>query len=111
MSERKHTLPGGATRSEQAPSYHLIPAAGLHRIAVRYALGAETHGEGNWLLSVSTREDARVFVREAYNHAFKHLIRMNDGIDPEDDHLGAIGWYVCAVAEVERRFGCRWREL
>lgn len=106
---RKHLLPGGAKRSERAPAYHLIPPAGLRRIAQRFALGAEVHGEGNWLKSLDTREHALSFSKEAYNHLQEHLQKMLEGVP--DDHLAAVGWAVLTLMAVEEKFKCNWTRL
>jgi hypothetical protein len=106
-----HILPGGATRSEKAPRYDLIPIEGLERIAERFSLGAEKHGEGNWKQSLATESNAYAFCKEAFNHAIHHANKMVSGIDPEDDHLGAIGWFVVVTAHVEEKFGKKWTHL
>jgi hypothetical protein len=41
----------------------------------------------------------------------EHLQKMINGEDPEDDHLGAVGWAVLVLIQVEKQLGCRWREL
>lgn len=106
-----YELPGGATRSEKAPAYDMIPPEGLRRIARRFALGAEKHGAHNWKRSLETEADAAAFCREAYNHMLEHALKLASGECPEDDHLGAIGWAVVALAHVERKFMKRWTEL
>ena len=107
-----YQLKGGATRSEQAPRYDLVPSTGLRRIAQRFALGAEKHGEGNWKLSVQTEEEAYSFCREAYNHMIEHANKMISGVDIEcDDHLGAIGWAVMVFAYCEDRYGKPWMKF
>jgi hypothetical protein len=109
--EESVELPGGARRSHRAPSYHLLPKAGAVRIALRFELGALHYGDFNWLSSLDTEENAREFARDAYNHMIGHALAMADGSEPDDDHLGAIGWAVYALAEVERKFGKPWTEL
>jgi hypothetical protein len=106
----KYVLPSGTTRSTKAPSFHLIPRVGLVRIADRFQLGLEKHGEGNWERSLLRREDAKAFAVEAYNHLIDHALKMADG-DNDGDHVGAIGWAVCALAKVEATFGVPWQEL
>jgi hypothetical protein len=110
MSE-KHKLPGGATRSEEAPAYHLIPVDGVRRIARRFGMGAKVHGAENWKRSLGTEANAAAFCREAYNHMIEHAFRMASGSCPDDDHLGAIGWAVAAIAFAEAKFGKRWTEM
>lgn len=106
-----YTTPGGATRSEKASAFHLIPRAGLRRTAKRYALGAEIHGEFNWMLSLDTEANALVWAREAFNHGMEHMLKMANGIEPDDDHLGAIGWAQTQLAYIEEKFNCRWTDL
>jgi len=111
QQEHPYKLPGGAQRTERAPRYDLIPPAGLRRVAARFALGAEKHGEGNWLKSLNTREDARAFCYEAYNHLQEHLQKMLEHRHPNDDDLAAAGWAVLTLIHVEEKFKCRWIDL
>jgi hypothetical protein len=111
MSEEKFKLPGGATRSERAPAYHLVPGEGNRRTALRFGLGAEKHGPWNWIRSLDTPAHARAFANEAYNHMIEHANKMKDRADPEDDHLGAIGWAQAALAFIEAKFNCKWTDL
>jgi hypothetical protein len=106
-----HQIPGGATRSEKAPDYDIVPMDGFKRTAQRFGYGAKTHGRDNWKLSLDTREHAQAFCREAYNHGMEHMLRMGSGYAPEDDHIGAIGFMVTVLAYAENKFGCRWTEL
>lgn len=119
----KHKLEGGTTRSEKAPAFHLVPSAGPKRIARRFDLGAEVHGEGNWMKSiVASEKTAHAFCREAYNHMLAHAMNMlgfprkhEMGVDQanikEDDDLGAIGWAVCVIAYAEEYWGKKWTDL
>jgi hypothetical protein len=108
---KKYKLAGGTTRSEKAPAYHLVPPAGPRRTALRFGLGAEIHGAYNWLKSLSDETNARAFAEEAFNHMQEHMNRMAACVDPQDDHLGAIGWAQAALAHVEEVFGKPWTEL
>jgi hypothetical protein len=101
----KYVLPGGTTRSEQAPNYLLVPRAGLDCIVKRFELGEEAHGSWQWMKSLDTMEHARQFCGEAINHMNKHLQDMMAEGTEEDDHLGAIGWAVCALAYARSRYG------
>lgn len=107
----KHELPGGATRSEQKPGYHLIPMEGLVRTAKRFDLGAEKHGPFNWMRSTHKEGDAYAFCASAYNHMMDHALRMRQGVDNDDDHLGAIGWAVMALSYVEAKWEKKWITL
>ena len=108
----KYAIEGGSTRSEKALAYHLIPGAGLRRIASRFGLGAEIHGEGNWQKSIHESEpSARAFCQEAYNHMIEHAFKVANRHGDEDDHLGAIGWAVCAISYAEAVHGKGWTEM
>lgn len=109
--EEKHVLPGGATRSEKAPPYHLIPREGQQRTARRFGLGAKKHGDWNWLKSLTCEADAAVFAYEAYNHGMQHMLKMAIDDDPEDDHLGAIGFMQAVLSNVEAVYGKPWTKL
>ena len=111
IEEVKYALPGGATRSEQAPAYHLVPPDGLRRIAQRFALGAKKHGEYNWERSIIKEEDAAAFAKEAYNHMLEHTMKMIGGRHVSDDHLAAIGWAVVVLAQIEAIHGKPWTQL
>lgn len=111
MSEEKHVVAGGGTRSEKAPSWHLAPLSGHRRTARRFGLGAESHGAWNWAKSVQVEEDAAAWADEAFNHMMEHIHKMASGIDPHDDHLGAIGWAHTILCYVEERFGKPWTVL
>jgi len=108
----KHVLVGGSTRSEKAPPYHLVPPQGPSRIARRFGLGKEKHGEGNWMKSVKAGPvPCAEFCKEAYNHMVEHQSKMMSRVDPDDDHLAAIGWAVAVLCYVEDFWGCKWTDL
>jgi len=107
----KFQLEGGSTRSEKAPPYHLVPREGLVRIAARFGLGADRHGEGNWQKSIHESESsARAFCLEAYNHMMEHALKLVPewNVIPHDDDLAAIGWAVCAIAYAESYWRKPW---
>ena len=109
--QSKHVVAGGSTRSEKAPGYHLVPSAGLRRTAKRFDLGAERHGPFNWMKSLENEKDARAFCEEAFNHGMEHMLKMQMGLDPQDDHLGAVGWMQSVLSYVEEKFGKPWTLL
>ena len=111
MTKKQHRLASGVTRSKKAPPYHLVPPAGPRRTALRFGLGAEIHGDWNWLNGMKTEKDARAFCEEAFNHMQEHMHKMVAGHEPEDDHLGAIGWAQAALAYAEELFEKPWREI
>lgn len=106
-----HKMSGGGTRQEQKPTYHLMPMHGVRRTAQRFQYGALIHGAENWKRSTETPEDALAWCQEAFNHMIEHAFEMSNGIDPETDHLGAIGWAQSILAFVEDKYSCRWIDL
>jgi hypothetical protein len=104
-SDAMHKLPGGATRSERAPDYMLIPAQGLRCIVDRFELGSGVHGAWQWQKSMDTKEHAKEFCLEAINHAYTHLAKMQQEGTVNDDHLGAVGWAVCVIAYARSLYG------
>lgn len=101
----------GATRSEKAPEHHLNPMFLTERISRRFGLGAKTHGAWNWTNAFRTEESARQWCDEAYNHLCEHQRKMMNGIDPQDDHVGAMGWALEMFAYAEALYGKKWTEL
>ena len=106
-----HTVSGGGTRSEKAPPYNLLTFDGVRRTALRFGLGAEKHGADNWKRSCETEPHAFAWCVEAFNHMQEHARKMVLGLEPEDDHIGAIGWAVEILAYCEQKYGKRWTEL
>jgi len=90
----KVRFPGGATRSSDAEDvrFDLIPPLGLRRLAARYALGAQAHGERNW--------EAGMPAGDVVNHLYRHLNLWMAG-DNRDDHLAAIAWGIFALMTFE----------
>lgn len=78
-------------RAECKPDYTQIPLAALKRIAKRFMLGEIRYGRGQW------KKGGAEFLHDGINHAMEHLIKYADG-DTSEDHLGAIGWFVCCMA-------------
>jgi hypothetical protein len=107
----KHTHLGGGTRSEAKPPFHLVPRDGFRRTAQRFGLGAQIHGVDNWRKSFDTEEHAADFCRGAYDHMVEHTMKMADGLELDDDHLGAIGWAQTVLSYAETKFGKPWTQL
>lgn len=89
----KHTFSSGASSSGKKPRYDLIPTWALERIAHRFQLGAEKHGENNWQKGVGDTQ----FILDRINHAIEHLYQVKDQIHggiiatPEmDDDLSGV---------------------
>lgn len=111
MAEELYKLPGGGTRSEKQPPYHLVPPEGAERTALRFGLGAEKHGAFNWMQSIQSEADALSWAREAYNHMISHAQKMAAGTHPDDDHLGAIGWAQSVLCHIEAKYKKLWTSL
>lgn len=109
--ERKISIAGGATRSAGALPFHLVPRDGLRRIAERYGLGAEKHGANNWMNASNNEEDALRWAQVCYDHMMEHMLKMQTGDFPDDDHLGAIGWAQTQLAYIEARYSKLWTSL
>lgn len=75
----------GAKSTERKPRYDLIPVAALEREAVRWAEGADAHGENNYRKGI----DDPAFIKDRINHLIEHALKYADG-DRSDDHLAAI---------------------
>jgi hypothetical protein len=94
-----HRHATGATRSADADAvrYDLIPTEPLRRLAARYALGAETHGERNWELGLP--------VGDTINHLIRHLEHWRESLQrgerDADDHLAAVAWGAFALMHFE----------
>ena len=95
----KVVFQSGASRSEYAPSYHQIPSSALRRLAQGYQLGVEKHGTHNWLRGGTDV----AYMRQVYDHLIEHLLCYREGVNPDDDHLGAVLWGVSALIEFEER--------
>lgn len=84
----------GATRSGDSEHvrFDLISPVGLERLARRYALGAELHGDRNW--------EGGMPVSDLLNHVMYHQNLYLAG-DKSDDHLGAMAWGLFAIMHFE----------
>lgn len=87
----------GATRSADADEvrYDLIPAGPLRRLAMRFATGAEKHGDSNWQKGLPPGV--------IYNHMIRHIELWRLGMDPGDDHLAAVAFGAVALMWYEER--------
>src|ERR1700719_4656443 len=87
----------GATRSNKVPRYDLIPREGLRRVAERYTMGAEKHGENNWRKGVRDPE----FIQQCKNHLIDHMWLYLQQGNINDDNLAAVAWGAFALMEIE----------
>jgi hypothetical protein len=99
--ETKKTYTGGATRGSGIPDYTLIVGPVIERLVARAQLGAEQHGRDNWLKSASSI----AFYIDAHNHMRDHMQKLFAGIEPEDDHIGAILWACMAITHMQPQMG------
>ena len=93
--EAKETFEGGATRSELAIRYDLVPRAAIEGIARRLTLGVEKHGETNW------KGGGPAFVKATKNHLMKHVLLYLESGEPEE--LDAIGANYALLADFRER--------
>jgi hypothetical protein len=94
--ETKDTLGGGATRTKSPYRFDLIPANTDKRTALRFGLGAQKHGEGNW------QQGDYTFVVSCVNHLRTHLNTMviqEDNV--KDDNIGAMLWNIHVIGWYE----------
>lgn len=109
----KYMHPSGATSSHVARRYDLIPREGLDVLADRYGEGAKLHGDRNYLSGLADKQ----FILDRINHIQEHYTKMlnmrssdkeykevyENSIDVANaikEHLGAIMWGVCFLAQV-----------
>ena len=97
MSEEKLVTASGATRSNKAPRYDLIPLEGLRRLAERYGLGARNHGENNWKKGLHDPQ----FIEQCFNHMIEHAYLYKLSGNATDDNLAAVAWGAFALMEIE----------
>lgn len=83
----------GATRTAGTPRFGLVPPEGPRLTAIRFTVGAETHGADNWKLDMP--------IEVIFDHLESHINDLKASRFDEDDiygHLGAIGWAQAALA-------------
>lgn len=107
----KQLLPfaGGAVSSSKIPRLDLIPYRSIVRLAARFELGLERHGEKAWNALSSNQQvlTDRDFVIARAAHAANHallLIGKLTGCIPDDgdDDAAAIMWSGACLCEATR---------
>jgi hypothetical protein len=78
--------------------YRLVPKEGLRRLAMRYTLGCQKYGEGNWKRGLRNPE----FIEERKNHLVEHLFEYLERGNKYDDNLAAIAWGAFCLMEAEK---------
>lgn len=104
--EGKVVFKSGASRSESALMYHLVPSHGFRRLARRFTDGAVKHGKNNWRAGLTEPE----FIEQAIDHLQEHFQRFLEG-NAGDDDLAAMAWGCFALMEVQRVAGDRLSEI
>lgn len=101
----------GATSSVRRPDYSSVSREFLHKLAARFSLGEIRHGRGNWKRAWAGPDGAIDidFLRDRYNHAVEHLMMLREGT-ANDDHIGAVGWFLCFATEAEQ-VGVDWADI
>jgi hypothetical protein len=82
----------------------------LQRIARRFRLGEQYHGRGNWLRAYANGEVDIQFLRDRFDHAHEHFIRIGTEGSNTDDHIGAVGWFLNIADEAES-LGLNWADI
>jgi hypothetical protein len=77
----------------KASGFHLLPRAGIERLAQRYADGAAKYSPRNWERGIPKEE--------CINAAFRHLLQLAEG-DQSEDHAAAVAWWMMAVMHFEK---------
>ncbi len=98
LSEEKVIFKGGAS-SSKIPRFDLIPRQALVRLAKRYELGIEKHGENAWNIGNENQAplDDKEWIIARLAHVIDHATKAIDKIRghapiDEDDDAAAIMW-------------------
>lgn len=78
--------------------YRLVPKEGLRRLALRYTVGGQKYGEGNWKRGLRNQG----FIEERKNHLVEHLFEYLERGNKNDDNLAAIAWGCFCLMEAEK---------
>ena len=97
-NEDKFVSDCGATSSKLKLRFDLVPEVFNVRIARRYTIGAEKHGEYNYRKGLT---DAK-YLQERIAHLRQHLSDFLLNGNTNDDNLAAIGWCVSFLMEAEQ---------
>lgn len=112
-NDEKIKSASGATSSGKRPAFHLIPNSTLIRLADRYALGIEKHGDINYQKCIRLENihweghdyqvvavDVR-FVRDRFDHCITHILNIKWDND-RDDNIGAALWGLSMLSWLEK---------
>jgi hypothetical protein len=98
VASESHSFESGATRSEVASAYDLVPPEAMQRFAARYGMGAEKYGILNYLKGINDP----AFVRQLISHMEAHLHDYKVNGSSVEDNLAAIMWGASTLMVVEK---------
>ncbi len=98
MEEDKFTSQCEATSSKLKLRFDLVPEVFNVRVAQRYTIGAEKHGEYNYRKGLTDS----VYIQERIAHLRQHLSSFLLEGNEKDDNLAAIAWGVAFLMEAEQ---------
>lgn len=108
MANHKHA--SGATSSYKSAPLHYLALTFLRRVARRFGLGEESHGRGNWLRAYANGQVDIQFLRDRYDHAHAHFVLLGEEGTKQDDHIGAVGWFL-VIADQAEQLGLNWADI
>lgn len=94
----KFTSQCGATSSKLKLRFDLVPEVFNVRVAQRYTIGAEKHGEYNYRKGLTDS----VYIQERISHLRQHLSSFLLEGNEKDDNLAAIAWCCAFLMEAEQ---------
>lgn len=106
----KKVLFQSGAASSKIPRWDLIPPAALRRLAKRFELGLEKHGDRSW--NARSKQDAlqdREWVIARASHAIDHALKFLEKYasgkpDDGDDDASAIAWAgICLMMATEKK--------
>lgn len=105
MADEKLKFESGATSSERAPMFTLLPLRALIEVTRRFEAGVPKHGRQNWRKGIHDPD----WIEDRWNHAITHLLTawgkregfIPPGKDSILDDLAAVGWGALALLEAE----------
>lgn len=100
MADAQKRFASGAASSGNVVRFDLLPRRFLERVASRFGLGAKKYGERKYRKG----QRDRAFIVDRLNHLQQHwqaYLAPETMEDWQDDNLGAIGWAVAFLCEVE----------
>lgn len=84
LKEAKRGFENGATRSQTNYRFDLIPAIAEMKVALRFGIGAQKHGEQNW------KGGSKEFIKATISHLCGHITCLKRSGQTGDDNIGAV---------------------